>query len=308
MQRIVDNVEAHVSEVWGSQTVKLTHSLVGSDLFSDGSLASLIDSVDPPMLGIKTMGDHCENPTSWYRCSREGVAGIEVLEAARHGRIWINISAVHEADSRFAEILDTLYGELETHLPQFRTSKRRLGLLISSPGAHVLYHADPLGQGLLQVRGHKRVWIYPATPPFLEPREIENIVRGVTEEELSYQPWFDNYAEIHDLEPGEMLHWTLNAPHRVGNHDSMNVSLTTEHWTKEIRRFYAMNYGNGLLRSLFGATPRSRALTGAAFWAKAGLTVAGRALAGHDRQVRPGARYHVDPSSPSGARPIADAP
>ncbi len=45
-----------------------------------------------------------------------------------------------------------------------------------------------------------------------------------------------------------MLHWPLNCPHRVENRDSVNVSLTTEHYTKEIRTSYAVNYANGLLR------------------------------------------------------------
>lgn len=306
MQQILQPIEQHHRRLWGSHTVKLQHNLAGSDMFSDESLAHLLDVVDPKYLGMKTMGDHCPDAEAWYRTSRDGVPGAAVLEAAKHGRIWINISAVHEAEPRFATLLDQLYDELQSQVPGFKTSKRRLGLLISSPLAHVVYHADPLGQGLVQVRGRKRVWIYPATSPFLQPQHIEDIVRGVTEEDLPYEPWFDQYAQAQDLEPGEMLYWALNSPHRVTNYDSLNVSLTTEHWTKDVRNNYLMNYGNGLRRGR-GAVPRSRATSGPSFWFKAGLTAAER-LRHRDSAAAPAgvATFRVDPAAPHGVRPITD--
>lgn len=304
MEHLIDRISPQLRELWPNHTVKLTHHLAGNDLFRDESLARLIDLVDPSLLGIKTMGAHCRDPLAWYRCGREGVSGADVLDAVRRGRIWINISAVHESEPRFTAILNGLYDEMEAQLPGFHATKRRLGLLISSPSAEVVYHADPLGQGLVQIRGRKRVWIYPTTPPFLPPQQIEDIVRGVTEEELSYEPWFDGHAEVHDLEPGEMLYWALNSPHRVTNYDCLNVSLTTEHWTKQVRSMYMMNFGNGLLRS-HKITPRSRALSGPAFWTKVGLTAAQRLRRGSSNAMPAPVAYTVDPMSETGTRPVA---
>ena len=50
------------------------------------------------------------------------------------------------------------------------------------------------------------------------------------------------------FKPGEMLHWPLHSPHRVDNHDCLNVSLTTEYWTDPIRRMVRMKSGNAVLR------------------------------------------------------------
>ena len=302
MPQVITNVPPHYAQVWGRQTLRLTHGLAGDELFTDDALAALLDRVDPRLLGIKTMGEHCPDPSAWYQCSREGVSGADVLDAAKHGRLWINVSAVHEVDPAFNTVLDSIYRDLEAQIPGFRTSKRRLGLLISSPNAHVVYHADPLGQGLVQIRGNKRVWIYPASAPFLQPNEIEDIVRGVREEDLSYDPWFDQFAEVHELGPGELMTWELNAPHRVRNHDSLNVSLTTEHWTDDVRNAYLMNYANGLIRSR-GLTPRSRAVRGAAFWAKAGLTAAERIRRGRSAAAATTPAFRVDPTTVSGTSP-----
>ncbi|HZZ49826.1 MAG TPA: hypothetical protein VFE65_23285 [Pseudonocardia sp.] len=136
----------------------------------------------------------------------------------------------------------------------------------------------------MQIRGGERIWIYPPREPFLRPRNVENTVRSVSTEGLDHQPWFDDYAEEHHMQPGDLLHWALNGPHRVANDATMSVSLTTEHWTSSVRRSYAMNYGNGLLRSVLGWRPRSQSTSGMAFWAKAAMSAAWRASGMQARQ------------------------
>ena len=92
------------------------------------------------------------------------------------------------------------------------------------------------GQSLWQIRGTKRVYLYPPVAPFLTPEQIERIILSGVEVDMDYAPWYDEHAAVFDLKPGEMLHWPLNSPHRVDNHDCLNVSLTTEYWTDPIRR------------------------------------------------------------------------
>lgn len=304
MDQVLERVEPRHAALWGEHTVTLRHTLAERDLFSDASIAALIDTVDPAHLKIETMPDDGYDVRAWASCDRTGLTGAEVLDAVRHGRIWIELKALEEVDRRFAELLDQLYGELEAALP-FRTFKRKLNLLVSSPGARVFYHFDVPGQTLIQVRGGKRIWIYPPSPPFLRPENLENTVRSVATEGLEYHDWFDEYAEVHDMAPGDLLHWALNGPHRVANHDTLSVSLTTEHWTPHVRRSYAMNYGNGILRSVLGWRPRSRATSGAAFWAKVGLTAAWRASGlQHKQQYRWIPTYHIDPDAPNCVRRI----
>ena len=304
MDRVLEPITARETRLWGNHTVKLRHRLAERELFSDACLAELIDTVDPAQCKIETMPDHGFDVRAWSACDRTGLTGAQVLDAVRRGRIWIELKALEQTDPRFADILDGLYGDLQSRLSGFRTFKRKLNLLISSPNARVFYHFDVPGQTLIQLRGRKRIWLYPPTEPFLTPASVENTVRSVSTEGLEYQDWFDQYAHVHDMEPGDMLHWALNGPHRVANYDSLSVSITTEHWTPLVRRSYAMNYGNGLLRRAHWR-PRSRALDGPAFWGKAALTAAWR-LGGmettHSYRWVPG--YRVDPDAPDGVRPL----
>ncbi len=73
-----------------------------------------------------------------------------------------------------------------------------------------------------------------------------------------------------------MVHWPLNNPHRVENHDEVNISVTTEHFTPEVRSFYAIIYANGLLRA--AGISGSRHSYGARKYAKMALAAAHKML------------------------------
>lgn len=300
VQRVISELESRHRELWGKHTVKLQHGLAELDLFSDENLAKLIESYPENRLIMHTMLD---DVSTWKSVERGGVPGLRILDAVRKGRVWINMTDVQEADPRFAELLNDIYDQWAREVPGFNAFKRKIGLLISSPNARVFYHCDPAGQALWQVRGRKRIWLYPPTAPFLKPAELENVIRSVTGEEITYESWYDEYAEVYDLEPGQMLHWALNGPHRIDNHDEVNVSLTSEHFTPEIRRSWAMNYGNGVLRS-HGWNPRSRATEGAAFWAKVGITAVWRKTFQAKQSYRRVPEFVPDPDAPNGVRPI----
>lgn len=299
MERIFETLEPKHAALWGRHAVRLRHRLAALPVFADDELARLIEAVPEATKTIATMAAEGHDSRTWTHLDHTGLTGAELLEAVKGGRIWIHLSGVNEVDPRFARILERAYAELEAAVPGFRPFRQRIGLLVSSPKARVFYHADKPGQALWQIRGRKRVWVYPAAEPFLMPADLETVVRGLTEEDIPFETWFDEHAEVYDLEPGDMLHWPLNGPHRVSNHDCLNVSLTSEHWTAEIRRHYAMNFGNGILRRELGWRPRSRAISGPAFWAKAGLAACWRLSGLQDRQrfkKRP--TLKVDPKAP----------
>jgi hypothetical protein len=299
MESVFAGIEPKHAALWGRHTVKLRHHLAGSELFSDAGLAQLIEAVPAKTLTITTMAADAHDLDSWRHVDRAGLSGEQLLAAVHAGRIWIQLSGINEVDPRFSALLARAYDELHAAIPGFRTFKQRLGLLVSSPGAQVFYHADKPGQGLWQIRGKKRIWVYPAAEPFLQPVDLEKVMRGLIEEDIPYEPWFDEYAEVIDLAPGDMLHWALNGPHRVKNHDCVNVSLTTEHWTDDIRRNYAMNFANGVLRREFGWRPRSRSINGPSFWPKAALALAWRLSGMQDRQrYKRQVALKVDPRAP----------
>jgi hypothetical protein len=298
--------EQHES-LFGKHPVRINHRLHLDDMFDDEALARLIERVPRDHYHVNTMSAAGTSQRTWREGQIGELSGEEVLAAVKTGIIWISLQRLQDIEPAYAGLLDAIYSEIEERVPGFKSYKRNLGLLISSPRAQVYYHCDIPGQSLWQVRGRKRVFIYPNTEPFLRQEHMETIVLGETDEEhMPYENWFDDHAKVYDLEPGEMLHWPVNSPHRVENLDCVNVSFTIEHWTNELRSSYAVHYANGVLRRLTGARSLAHNSTGAACHAKMALAAAVK-YSGLRRasERRFNIDFEVDPRQSTGMRDIA---
>lgn len=261
---------------WGNAQLRLRHRWHESPLFARDALASLIDRYPAEHYALVRTSVRGDAGRVWREGDIGDFSGAEVIDALSRGAMWLNLRNVHLVDPRYGVLLERSYAELARRVPGFRPRALRMGILISSPSVQVHYHADLPGQALWQIAGHKRVHVYPAREPYLPAAALETIALTGVEVGMRYDPAFEREATVFDLAPGEMLHWPLNAPHRVDNHDCLNVSATTEHWTPEIRRSQMVTMANGVLRQHLRIAPSSRRLHGAGFWAKAALQAAWR--------------------------------
>jgi hypothetical protein len=308
LQPIFTDFAPQHTDLFGRHTVHLGHRFDGADsLFGDAALASLIERTPHLSTHVNTMDVRSHDPRTRREGTLKGLSGAEALDAVRQGRIWILLQQPTEIDRRYAEVLRAIYAELEVRVPGLRSFNHKMSILISSPKVQVYYHADVPGQTLWQVRGSKRVYVYPNTPPFLPQAALEKIVLGEAHEiSLKYEPWFDAHAEVIQLEPGRMLHWPLNCPHRIINDDCLNVSFTTEHMTRELRNAYAVNYANGVLRRALGLERLPRPQTGLGLYARLGLAAAhkysGAQARGRAKRI---IDFEVDPAAPKGVRDVA---
>jgi hypothetical protein len=291
---------------FGSELVQLNHRLHQHPLFSDDALAYILENVSREDYYVNTMDETSHNLRSRREGEIRGLSGQQVLEAVRKGQIWILLLRPHKAQPAYSELLKEIYAELHRTLPNFNTKFEMMGILISSPKTQVYYHCDIPGQSLWQVRGHKYVHVYPNHPPFLDQTALEKIALGEAHEiSLPYKESFEQHATVFDLQPGQLLHWPLNSPHRVVNGDCVNVSFTTEHFTPAIRRMYYVNCANGILRQNFGCSQLNQNTSGIRYWAKMGL-VAAYKLTGHMKKRRKVLHvdFAVDPNAPRGVRDI----
>ena len=298
--------QAGTAERFGGVPLRLGHSLHRSPLFADASLARLIEGARRENYYVNTMDVTAHNVRSRREGTISGISGAEVLEAVRTGQIWILIQNPGEVDAAYGELLDSLYEEMASRVAGFRPFRKKMTVLISSPNIQVYYHCDVPGQTLWQVRGNKSVYVYPNRPPFLKQAALERIVLGEAHEiSLKYDEGFDKDAVVYDLQPGQMLHWPLNAPHRIVNADCVNVSFTTEHFTDDIRRTYFVNYANGVLRNRLGLSKLSRGTAGLSYWGKLLVGAAYKASGAKKKRAQVfKIDFAVDPKAPRGVRSI----
>jgi hypothetical protein len=222
---------------FGREPMKAGHRLHESDLFTDEALIELLDRLPAEQLEVYTMGDDPEDLSQWHGVAHTGVAGGDLLEAARRGRLWMTLLRVQEVDHRYDSLIRQLYAELTERIPGFRPRSVLGTMLISSPGSMVHYHADSQPNLLWHIRGRKQAWVYPALDPqFVSTSNLERIFADESDEFLPYQRAWDEHAQTLELAPGDVASWPQNAPHRVVNTVGLNVSLSTEHRTRASNR------------------------------------------------------------------------
>jgi hypothetical protein len=237
-----------------------THNLRDHPLFTDQALCALLDRFPRQHLYAWSMGQDATRPEENRLAATEGVSGVELLEAVRRGRFWLNLTRIDRVEPRYRALIEAIYRQLTQLVPHFQPKSCQGAVLISSPQALVYYHADAPANMLWHVRGRKRIWIYPAMDErYLQRESLEDIFAGVRHEYLTYQADFDRNAVCYDVEPGQWLSWPHNAPHRVTNLEGLNISLATEHFTAESLRRQRLYVANRFLRKRLGLkNPSSR--------------------------------------------------
>lgn len=284
------------------QPLLANHNLHQNELFDDAALIDLLDHFPRQQLYVLTMGNDSTRTNDNRLALHDGVSGAELLQAVKNGRLWLNITRVDRADARYRKLIDELYIQLAAQAPNFFPISSQGTLLISSPHVLVYYHADGPASVLWHIRGRKRIWIYPALDERFMRRELlEDIFSGVRHEYLPYEHAYDQAATVYDLEPGQWITWPQNAPHRVTNLDSINVSLSTEHFTRQSRWRARVYTANRFFRTRLGIRHLSTREDGMAAVMKTLIHRIARKVGLDPLQIKshiPSLR--VDPTAPDG--------
>ena len=297
--RVFTNWDDTHSVLWGQQPIELAHQVHKSPLFSADTLAELIERYPREHYSLVQTGARGSSRV-WREGEIGDLGGRQVMDAISRGGLWLNMRDVGAVDRRYREMLDGMFEEIATKVPGFSVRDHQESILISSPDAQVYYHFDLPGQALMQVAGRKRVYVYPNTAPFIKPQHLEDIALFDVEVDLPYAPWYDGHAQVFDLEPGQMLNWPLNAPHRVENLGTVNISMTVSYGNDEIRRAQIVHLANGLLRHRFGYTPKTSNLRGPSFFAKKALQklVRDSKWVKRERKARRAIDFRLDATEP----------
>jgi hypothetical protein len=263
---------------FSKETLVATHNLHKREMFSDAGLESLLDRYPRDKLGVFTMGTDPVDWTSWALGSPDDLSGVELLQAVRDGRIWLNLRAANQYLPDYAALSDEIFREKEDAIKGLKTMKRDVGVLISSPNAQVFYHLDSPMVSLWQISGTKHVRVYKPELPFASPEQIEAVVLKERDEQMPFDPDWDASAQHITLDPGMMVTWPQNAPHRIVNGPMMNVSLSVEFMTPPALLRANVIYANGVLRRRWQMDPSIQAGLNPKALAKFGLARVFKAL------------------------------
>jgi len=252
---ILKNWQDTYTEKFQKDVLVFEHGLPDTDLFSDDALIWLLDNHPAHLIDMCSMGaaDHPTHPNRFITGDFRDVDSASILEAAKAGRIWINLREAMNYHPQYKRVLDQMYDELREKSGRGIYNPRG-GILISSPVSQTPYHFDKSETLLWHVRGVKRVFIYPNNQNYLPDSALEASLSTVTDDDLPYDKNFDQEAIVIDLKPGQAACWELNSPHRVDNSEFC-VSVATEYSTHDSILKNSVFRTNGFLRHKFGMVP-----------------------------------------------------
>ena len=207
-------------------------------LFTDAGLTDLLDQYPREHLQAFTMGTDPTHREDWTCVDISPTStGEDILNAVKHGRLWLNLIKVEQFNRAYSDLIEGMYEKIDVNCPHLGGIRGDYSaLLIASPNSILYYHLDAAPNMLWNMRGHEKVWAYPAMDHRLAPQEfLEDIYAGEIDEEMPYESWFDQYAQSFLLEPGNVMWWPRNAPHRL-EYPDLNVSITTSYYTPSLRQ------------------------------------------------------------------------
>ena len=286
------------SERFREETITFGHSLIESGLFTDEALIELMKKHPMDQMDVCSMSDDSdpEFVNQFMTGDFRGVPQETLLEAAKAGRIFMNLRNAMNIHSEYKLLLDQMFGAL-SEKTGFENYKPKGSILISSPISQTPYHFDKTQTILWHVRGKKRMYVYPMTPEFIPDEAYEATAVSYRIDDLPYDETFDQAAQIVDLEPGQAVAWPLNAPHRVDN-GSFCVSVTTEYSTRECVIKNNNMLANAALRDKLGFKPCYDQDGALKRMAKAGMGVVLRKTGYIDRNDTPDmVSFIIDPKA-----------
>ena len=287
------------------EPVVIRHNYHEHHGFSDVALAGLIERHPRELIDFCTMGDDATDHESWRAGDPGALSGMELIEAVRKGKLWINLRHAMDMDPEYRPIFDKMLADMRRADKSFRPLQAEAGILISSPAAQVFLHSDVSETMLWHMRGVKRFRTYPARLPYLNTDDVEAVLHKDKTEDIDFDPAWDAAAFTVDLHPGMAANWPLHGPHRIENQSGVNVSVPFEISTPQSRRRNAVLYANGVLRRSLGWRPRSTSTEGAGALFKlalnAGMKLKIRLFGEAARQMPKSERtFDIDPHAPDG--------
>jgi len=231
--------------------VRFRHHLADTGLFSDFSLANLIDSQPRERLDVLTMRRNPPGGERWIAGEAKGLSGAELLQAVKTGPLWVSCRRAMDSHPNYKLVFERAMAEYGAAVGE-RILSANASILISGPQMGIFFHVDAADTMLWHVRGTKTMWIYPATDGYIGGEHMERILLKENLSEAPYDGSMDADAERVVFHPGDAAAWPLHAPHRVVNGDDLNVSISVEYTTPATARTNGVFYTKGWLRRRMG--------------------------------------------------------
>ena len=171
-----------------------------------------------------------DNFDAAHKDKTTGLSLKDTIENIKTSKSYVMVRSP-EVDESFKGLYEDIKADISKVLKNQNLSPEliapKLFLFIASPGSITPFHVDRYSTFLMQLRGNKKVVIYPNDEYQVVKRKDVEAFMAFSGERPVYSKQMDEHANEFDFGPGESIHIPFMAPHLVENGlDDVSVSLS----------------------------------------------------------------------------------
>ncbi len=249
----IDGTSA-LKRAYPDEPARLRHVFVDHPLFELERLAELAEALPPDCVEWNAadlpIGQDPRTTPAIRLSPAETIRQIETCGA------WIVLKNVERDPEYRAALHECLDEFAPTATKATGRMHRRVGFIfLSSPGAVTPLHLDPEHNVLMQIKGKKRIHVYPTDKGIIGAEHHENYHAGKAHRNLRHFPEYDAFAQAFDLAPGDAVFVPLKAPHWVKNGDRPSISFSVTWRSRASDNDRRLRLANYAIRKMGGRPP-----------------------------------------------------
>ena len=190
------------------EVLRFGHSLVDTGLFTDASLAELLDLHPREKTRILTRRLDGSPRDGWVAGAADQASGAQLLKAIGAGGLSVTLDGVMASDPACRLVLDQLAADLH-EVTGLMVMGADASIVVSSPRLAAPLTIAPREAAALTVRGGQVLYVYPAGP----------------QAGLPWTPAREDTVTPVILQAGLAAFWPSQSPTRSVNGEDLNVSV-----------------------------------------------------------------------------------
>jgi hypothetical protein len=165
-------------------------------------------------------------------------SAAETLAAIREAHAWMSLLNV-QIDPTYRKLVGEVLDQLRPNIERVDPGMcyRAGWIFVSSPNTVTPLHIDNEHGILVQIHGHKRVYVWDHRDTVVvSDRARDRFHYHHKRDLIEWREEFRSRARVFDVEPGQGVYMPLTSPHMVENGDEPSVTVSFTYYTDSTKR------------------------------------------------------------------------
>lgn len=220
-----DEIVSRFTHAYPDRPARLAHQLLGHPLLELESIAALAQRMRPENVEYNAADLPIGIPQEALPAN--GLSIADTIRSIEENGSWMVLKLVQQ-DPAYRDLLHATLAELKPNIEAVTGPMLQLEgfIFVSSPNAVTPLHFDPEYNILCQIRGSKRMTVFPADDEEMASPQFHEDYHSGGPRNLPWRDEFEPRGQAFDLAPGDAVYVPVTSPHWVKNGPEVSISFS----------------------------------------------------------------------------------